>query len=282
VDTAALRELTGRSPDAKDRAFIDAMIRMEWSRTSDPALRAELEALHAAVREIAMQHHAPLRTRIASGSFPRTELRTHFDLIPVFERDHFVEEVLGVAYPPLEPAVLERELVTYTPSGYDEIVHAFDVSALGPDDRFIDVGSGMGKAVMLAALLTGATSTGLECDARLHALATHASSALGLAEVRFHHGDARDSAVVEEEHADVVFMYLPFSGRSLETVLDRLMEVGRRRPARSRGRFLCAGALDTSRYEDLVEAGPSRSWLHVYAWRSHQTNVPPTSTVGST
>ena len=247
-----------------DRAFADAMIRMAWSRSSDREERAELERLHAALPAAARRSHAALRTRIAELSFRGAALRRHFDDVPRFERDHFVEEVLGVAYPPLQEPALAPESLGYAPSGYEEIVHAFDVTGLAPGDRFFDVGSGMGKAVMLAELLAGATSSGVECDGALHGLAERASHELGLREARFHHGDARDAVI---EDADVVFMYLPFTGRALTTVMARLMENGRRRPPRWRRRFLCAGPLDTNRYPELVAAGSSKSWLHVYSWR---------------
>lgn len=55
-------------------------------------------------------------------------------------------------------------------------------------------------------------------------------------------------------------MYLPFTGSVLAGVMGLLME----RPPW----FVCAGAFDAKRYRALVEAGPPRSWLHVYAWRS--------------
>jgi protein-L-isoaspartate O-methyltransferase len=263
VDLEALRALLERD-DGRDRAFVDAMIRMGWSRTSDPEEQAELTNLHEAVRSASARGHAALRAEIATGTLRGAALRKHFDDIPVFERDHYVEEVLGIAYPPLDEPELGPELTPYAPSGYDEIVHALDVTRLGPGDRFLDIGSGTGKAVMLAALLTSATSSGVECNPSLTALAEKASDELGLEGARFDHGDARDAAI---EDADVVFMYLPFTGNVLATVMARLMESGRRYPPRARGRFLCAGSLDLRRYRDLASAGPAKSWLHIYAWR---------------
>jgi hypothetical protein len=57
-------------------------------------------------------------------------------------------------------------------------------------------------------------------------------------------------------------MYLPFTGTVLASVMSRLM-------ARAPGarRFVCAGAADARHYPALVEPGPPRSWLHVYARR---------------
>jgi protein-L-isoaspartate O-methyltransferase len=262
VDLEILRALV-HGGDGHDRAFVDAMIRMGWSRTSDADERARLGELHEALRAASHRHHATLRAELASGAFRGAALREYFDAVPVFDRDHFVEEVLGIAYPPLEEPELAPELMAYAPSGYDEIIHAFDVTALGAGDHFLDIGSGTGKAVLLAALLTGATSSGIECNRSLHDLAASASRELGVDGARFEHGDARDVVL---DDADVVFMYLPFTGSALATVMARLTD-GRPGARRSRARFLCAGPLELRRYRDLVAGGPSRSWLHIYAWR---------------
>lgn len=258
----ALRELVERGNGA-DRAYVDAMIRMRWSRTKDRVVRTDLQALHEALRAAALTAHAKVRTEIAKGALRGPALRAHFDSVAASDRDHFVEEVLGVAYPPLEEPTLERELVTYSPSGYDEIVHAFDLVQLASGDRFFDFGSGMGKVVLLAALLTGATAAGVEQDETLHDLAQRAMRDLGVIPSRMRFADAR---AVEIDDADVFFMYLPFTGGALATVLERLVEHGRRARPRDRQRYLCAGALDTERWSDFAIAGPPRSWLHVYAW----------------
>jgi len=254
VELAELRGLVERG-DASDRAFVDAMIRIAWSRTGDPERLAELGQLHGELQAAALRAHANLRAEIGGGALRGAELRVIFDEAPLLARDHFVEEVLGIAYPPLDEPELPPELLAYMPSGYDEIVYAFDVTGLAAGDRFLDIGSGTGKAVMLAELLVGASGSGIERDAELHALAEHASRELGL-ECRFDRGDVRERSI---EPVDVVFMYLPFTGSVLAGVMRRLIE----RPPR----FVCAGAFDAKRYRELVAAGPPRSWLHVYAWR---------------
>jgi SAM-dependent methyltransferase len=249
--------------DGRDRAFVDAVVRMEWSRVSETQ-RGRLRELHIAVKTTSLHRHAALRAQITSGALRGQALRCRFDDVPPFERDHFVEEVLGVAYPPLDEAALGPELTAYSPSGYDEIVHAFDATELGAGDRFVDLGSGMGKVVLLAALLTGATSTGIEGDGALVELAFSAAHELRLGDVVFQRGDARHAAT---EEAAVVFMYLPFTGAVLASVVRRLIDDGLRAAPQARRRFLCSGALDLARYPELVVAGPSRSWLHVYGWR---------------
>jgi hypothetical protein len=261
LDLDALHGLLERG-DGRDRAFVDGVIRIRWSRADDAAERTDLERLHHRLREVSVRTHGALRAQIASRTLHGAALREHFDRVPMLERDHYVEEALGIAYPRLDEPVLGAELTPYTPSGYDEIVHALDVTGLGPGDRFIDLGSGAGKAVMLAELLATATSTGIECDGALHALAEAASGELGL-RAWFLHADVRDVAI---EDAEVVFMYLPFTGSVLSTVMSRLIVMGQRREPGAR-RFVCSGTLDARRHAELVEAGSPRSWLRVYAFR---------------
>lgn len=262
---APLRDLLERG-DGADRAYVDAMIRMGWARTTDPAERASLGSLHDALLHVARLRHEPLRAQISTSALRGPALRAHFDAVLSEARDHYVEEVLGIAYPPLEEhPPSEPELVAYQPSGYDEIVHAFDASALAPGDRFVDLGSGLGKAVLLAALLAGVGAVGLERDVELHRLADRAARDLGLGVdlARFEAGDARTATIAD---ADVYFMYLPFTGAVLAHVMDRLVDRLRQSRPRARRRFVCGGALAEGRYPELVVAGPPRSWLHVYAW----------------
>src|SRR5882724_1742406 len=90
-DLATLRALLERG-DARDRAFVDAMARIGFARTSDAGRRAELLELHDAVRTSALSAHAALRAKVAAASLSRAELRSVFDDAPLLERDHFVEE----------------------------------------------------------------------------------------------------------------------------------------------------------------------------------------------
>lgn len=260
----AMAELIERG-DGRDRAFVDALIRIEWLRSNDSTLRAQLFELHAGLQSAALRTHAAVRRQIAEGRLRGGALRAVFDQLPRLERDHFVEEVLGIAYPPLEePALVTSEHMTYAPSGYDEIVHALELTQLGAGDRFLDLGSGLGKVVMLAALLTGAESSGVECDHQLCELGRNAAAALGVPGVQLRPGDAREARGAD---ADVVFMYLPFAGAGLARVMEGLRQDSRRPRARPRQRFLCTGPLDLARHPKVTPVGAAKSWLNVYAWR---------------
>jgi protein-L-isoaspartate O-methyltransferase len=250
-----LRALAERGNGA-DRAFVDANLRMAFARAADDEARKALGELHVVVREAARRAHSAMRAEIASGALRGAALRRVFDAQPTLERDHFAEEVLDVAYPPLavEESVLDRELVTYTPSGYDEIVHALDVTKLTERDRFADIGAGTGKVVLLATLLTGASCVGIECEASLVARARAAAAEVGASRARFEHGDARTSDL---EPADVVFMYVPFTGDTFAAFMARV--------AAMKPRVIACAPLDLERHPGFVPTGAPCSWLQVYA-----------------
>jgi len=64
----------------------------------------------------------------------------------------------------------------FYPSLLEELAPAF-IAAVKPGDRFLDLGSGDGRVVFLAALL-GAEATGIEFDRELHGIALTARSRL--------------------------------------------------------------------------------------------------------
>jgi SAM-dependent methyltransferase len=249
-----VRELIERG-SAADRAFADGVIRMK---------RAELGDLHPLLAPAATRAHAELRGRIRDG-LRGADLRAVFESVPARERDHFVEEVLGIAYPPLDEAVPGPSLIPYLPSGYEEIIHAFSATTLSAADSLLDIGSGLGKAVMLAELLFGAASAGLELDAVLHAQASSAACELGL-RATFTCGDARTEPLPSVE---VVFMYLPFTGPVLETVMARVLAQA--------PRHICAGVLDRARYPGLRALGEPRSWLQVYEVGNSSVSSAPST-----
>src|SRR5687767_3643036 len=88
----ALRELVEHG-DARDRAYVDAMIRMGWARTTGRAIRDDLEELATALRAESLRAHERVRAAIRTGTLRGAALRTMFDDAPARERDHFVEEV---------------------------------------------------------------------------------------------------------------------------------------------------------------------------------------------
>ena len=123
-------------------------------------------------------------------------------------------------------------------------------------DVFVDLGAGLGKAVMAVHLLTGARARGVEVQSTLVSEARARAEELGLDGVEFHLSDAVAAGL---DDATVVFLYLPFTGATLQRVLQRLEAVARRRQL-----VICALGLDLRGAAWLVERPSEEFWLSIY------------------
>lgn len=88
-----------------------------------------------------------------------------------------------------------------------------------PTDVFYDLGAGMGQVVMLVHLLTGVKAKGVEIEPAFCAFAQQQAQALGLDGVTFINRDAR---LADYQDGTLFFMFTPFRGQLLQTVLARL------------------------------------------------------------
>lgn len=160
-----------------------------------------------------------------AGTLRGRALLERLQALPRRDRDVWVDELLGIEEPPADMPDLPRGSVPYLPSGVDEILATVAEAPLGPDDTFVDLGSGLGRVVILAHLLSGARASGIEIQAHLVESARARCAMLGLASVRFEHANAVDTVL----DGSVFFLYAPFNGAMLGHVLARLERVARRR-----------------------------------------------------
>ena len=183
--------------------------------------------------------------------------------MPADQRDRAIEERLGIgdSAPSASPG---EHLVGYHPSGVAPIVRALLEAAVTPDDVVVDIGCGLGKVVMLAALLTGARARGVELQPHLVARARVAAAALALP-VTFSSEDAR---VANFDDGTVFFLYVPFSGPVLDRVVDRLACV-----ADKRAIVIATLSVDLPPRRWLTRRDVDSFWLSVYDGRGE--NVPP-------
>ena len=124
------------------------------------------------------------------------------------------------------------------------------------DDVFVDLGAGLGKVVMLARLLTGATARGIEIQPVLVDRARAAASALGI-DASFTEADVRDADL---DDGTVFFLYAPFTGPVLADVLERMHAVAKRRSI-----VVCALGVDLERDARWLAPRPSDAfWLTIY------------------
>jgi SAM-dependent methyltransferase len=203
------------------------------------------------------------RAAIDSGALRGAALLALLLSVPFRDRDAWIDALLGFGELPADSPDLPPGSVPYLPSGVEEIVAMVLELPLQPDDELVDLGSGLGRVVILAHLLSGARARGVEIQEHLVAAARTRCAELALSAVSFVHANAADS----ELDGSVFFLYAPFNGAMLRRALDRLEDVARRRPI-----VLCAVGLELEGVPWLRRRNTSVVSLTLY--ESHVPGVP--------
>ena len=140
-------------------------------------------------------------------------------------RDLFWDLRLGISTFGFVPAIGDHASdafrAHYEPTPYRTLFRVFDRVGLGPEDVFVDLGSGLGRAVF-AALHRGARrSVGVELDETLHlrALANRARSGADPRRVEFVRSSASTYGF---DDATIVFLFHPFGAGTLARAIDGL------------------------------------------------------------
>jgi hypothetical protein len=110
----------------------------------------------------------------------------------------------------------------YATRPYAELFGLLRHVRLGPQDVFVDFGSGLGRAVFAASWLGAGRAVGVEIDADLCARAqrSHRRSRLAGRDIRFVCMPAQQFS---SEVATVVYLLHPFGAGTLQQVADRLL-----------------------------------------------------------
>jgi len=143
--------------------------------------------------------------------------------------DEIVSGLLQLRVPQMELPELEEEMVFYQPTPARHILDLIESLALCETDRLVDFGAGMGHVPLLASMLTGCESAGIEVQAAYVAAAQQCAANLGLERARFLEQDAREADL---GWGTVFYLYTPFRGSMLAGVLQRLGDESRMRPIR--------------------------------------------------
>lgn len=186
------------------------------------------------------------------------ELRRELSRVPPADRDAWLDRLLGLAAPAPDGPELPRGGVPYLPCAVDALLRAVDLARVGPDDVFVDVGSGLGRACALVRLVTGAEVLGLEIQPQLVVAARALVARLRLESCSFIEGDAVEPRA-ELALGSVFFLYCPFTGARLEKLVDQLEPIARTRPIR-----LCAVDLPPLERAWLGLRAPASPDLSVY------------------
>jgi SAM-dependent methyltransferase len=183
-----------------------------------------------------------LRSAVAAGRFTRSALRRELNRYTAYrpgkpdrthvgfdDLDSVVDAILGIASHADLGELLDPEMVHYEPTPARIVLDFVDHVPLTNADCFVDVGSGLGRVVIMVNLMTGIRARGIEINPLLCADARRIARELNLANVDFVCADARDA---DYREGSVFFLFTPFRGDLRQAVLDRLRAEAQTRPIR--------------------------------------------------
>lgn len=246
IDFASLiDEVAQRTRDAEARGL----------KVRSDALRDLLKAVDARLFE-------RLRGELLAGRLTRSALRHELDRFTAYrpnqpDRTHIgfdgldiiVDGILGIESHPDLGELPDPEMVHYEPTPARIVLDFADHVPLTDADVFIDIGSGLGRVVILVNLLTGIRARGIEINPLLCADASRMALDLGRSNVDFVSADAREA---DYREGTVFFLFTPFRGGLRQAVLDRLHEEARARPIR-----ICT-------YGSITRRVFEQAWLRIH------------------
>ena len=216
------------------------------------AMRARLDAANVAVYDA-------VRQEIRQGSVAdvwqwlRSQRETELPRpgLSYDSLDEIVSGLLRLHVPEMELPELAEEMVFYQPTPARHILDLIEHLGLQEADRLIDFGAGMGHVSLLASMLSGCQSVGVEVQAAYVAAARRCAADLGLERARFVAQDVRDADL---GWGTIFYLYTPFRGSMLAEVLRRLEEESRRRPMRIASLGPCTSEIAAQRWVRSVSA----------------------------
>lgn len=202
-------------PQADVSSTVDAAVwhRLKSQRThleamNDAFCRSIRAEIQRGLRPTLFSRWLQLEENAASGlSFDSLD-----DLVSgVLKFDEFVA-------PARHPA---PEMVFYQPTPARHIFRLLRLAALLEADTLVDLGSGLGHVPLLASICTGARAIGIEMEEAYVTCARRCAQRLNIGRVSFLHKDARDADLGS---GTVYYLYTPFAGSILDSVLKRLRQ----------------------------------------------------------
>ena len=174
---------------------------------------------------------AATRSLLARGEAARDDFRRALLAVPADRRDVWLDRVFGIDGVVEDGPELPRGCAPYLPCSVSAVLRMIEHADVRSCDVFVDIGSGLGRATMLAHLLTGAEAIGLEIQPHLVRASRELATRLNLPRCSVVPGDAV-RLTGDITSGSVFFLYCPFSGERLAKVLDALEPIARTRPIR--------------------------------------------------
>jgi predicted O-methyltransferase YrrM len=230
--------------DAIDRLESYGMDAHDEAKPASPAaaeLRQRAKALHARLEADNQRLYRDIRrdVRQADGVgrllpwLARISESGRTIELPDDERydylDDLVSGVLKLQEP--DPGIVELggEMVFYQPTPARHVFDLIERAGFNEDDVLVDLGSGLGHVSLLISLCTPATAIGIELQPAYVRCARASAAALNQTRVRFVQQDAR---MADLSTCTFVYLYTPFTGTILRSVLDSLKCEAAQRPIR--------------------------------------------------
>jgi hypothetical protein len=157
------------------------------------------------------------------------------------------------------------DAVHYEPLPYYAVFKILQRLALGPNDVFVDVGSGMGRALCVAATQPIAGAIGVEIDAELNIIA--AANAVRMrgrrAPIRVH---CQSAAEFDYTEATVLWIFNPFGAATMRRVLERIRTSWEANPRPLRIAYInatCAHLFAAEPWLEIAECWEMSPWSRV-------------------
>jgi SAM-dependent methyltransferase len=171
-----------------------------------------------------------LRGLLTSGPVQPAQFCAELLSVPAGERDAWLDVAFGLeAISAEDGPQLPVNCTPYLPCPVDTVLRALDYAQLDATDVFVDVGSGVGRAALLAQLATGARAVGLEIQPTLAQASRALAQRLNVLRFTVLEGDA-PALIDSVEQASVFFLYCPFGGERLERSLQAMARAALARP----------------------------------------------------
>ena len=216
------------------RERLDVLDRLELHAegNDDAQLQARAEVLRASLEAINGRLYAALRQDMRQGRNAFAPWIDALEPAPAGDgydyRDDLVSGVLALDEPD-EVAPLPPEMVFYQPTPARHIFELIRRAALGERDVVMDLGAGLGIVPMLVAMATAARAIGVEREAAYVDAARQCARNLGIARASFECRDAREA---DFSAATLFYLYTPFTGEVMRSVLDAIRQEAAGRPVR--------------------------------------------------